>query len=82
VQSAGVKQREPDTACVGEPIEGQMDERIVVSSVMCDGNVESKSVMQKGVGVIPMVVEEIPTPVLAQKYGGAAKGQNDRRNEC
>jgi hypothetical protein len=81
VQGAGVKQREPHSPSVGQPKERQMDERVVVSSVMRDCNVKSKSVMQKCVGVIPMVVEEIPTLVLAQQCGDKAEGENDDRKE-
>jgi hypothetical protein len=42
-----------------------MDERVVVSRVVCNGYVKSEPIMQKGVGVIPMIVEEIPTFILA-----------------
>ena len=75
------REREPGRLVRREPVERNVEERIVVARLMRDGDVDPQAVVQEGVGDVPVVVAEIPGRVLAQIDDQAGPERDGRGQE-
>ena len=50
----------------GQPVEGNVEEGIVVARLMRDRDVDAHAVVQEGVRRVPVIIAEVPARVLAQ----------------
>src|SRR5258708_784275 len=65
-----------------QPVERDVEKRIVVGRLMGDRDVICRSPVQEGIGDVPMVVAEIPRRVLAERNDkGRPKGDDESEQE-
>ena len=87
LEKAQHRDREPGCGVDRQPIEGNVDERVVIAGLMGNRDVDVHAPVEKRIRDIPVVIAEVPGRVLAQpddiprpdEDGEAEKGKLARR---
>ena len=74
-------QREPGRHVLGQPVIGDVEQRIVIGRLMRHRDVEAHPSVQEGEGRIPMVIAEVPRHVLAEGDHEQGPAEDDQAEE-
>ena len=63
------------------PKKRHVEKRVVIGRVMGDGDVEAEPAGQQGIGIVPVIILEIPAGLLAIEYRPDGKQRQSQESE-